>query len=399
MSTSTKSDQVNTRGITRLFLCGDVMTGRGVDQVLAHPCDPVLHEGYMRSAIDYVHLAEEANGALPRNVGPSYIWGAALAELDRARPDARIVNLETSITRSEDYIPKGINYRMSPENADCLAAAAIDCCVLANNHILDWGRAGLLDTLASLERLGIKAAGAGRNPGEASAAAAIEVGGTGRVLIFAFASVTSGTPRDWAATKDAPGLSLLPDLSEASIARISEQIARVRQPGDVVVVSLHWGANWGYDIVHEQRSFAHGLIERASVSVIHGHSSHHAKAIEVYHNRLILYGCGDFLNDYEGIRGYEEYRDDLALMYFADVETASSDLAALEIVPLQIRKFQLVRPSKQDISWVQQVLDRESRIFGATVALSADGLLSLSWPRSAASVNLIAAQHTAVQKS
>ena len=69
----------------------------------------------------------------------------ALDEFTHMRPDARIINLETSITRSEDYAPKGINYRMSPENADCLRAAGIDCCVLANNHVLDWGRRGLLE--------------------------------------------------------------------------------------------------------------------------------------------------------------------------------------------------------------------------------------------------------------
>ena len=57
---------------------------------------------------------------------------------------------------------------MSPENADCVQAAAIECCVLGNNHILDWGRRGLLDTLATLEHLKIKTAGAGRNFGEAS---------------------------------------------------------------------------------------------------------------------------------------------------------------------------------------------------------------------------------------
>jgi poly-gamma-glutamate synthesis protein (capsule biosynthesis protein) len=93
-----------------------------------------------------------------------------------------------------------------------------------------------------------------------------------------------------------------------------------------------------------------------------------------------LYGCGDFLNDYEGIRGYEEYRDDLALMYLADAEPASGTLVTLEIVPLQIRKFQLVRPSKQDICRLQQLLDRECRRFGASIALDKEGRLALSWP-------------------
>jgi len=114
-------------------------------------------------------LAEQANGPIPTSVEFPYIWGAALDEFKRAPPDARIINLETSITRSSVYIPKGINYRMSPENAGCLAAAGVDCCVLGNNHMLDWGRAGLCDTLATLEHLRIKTAGAGRDAAQASA--------------------------------------------------------------------------------------------------------------------------------------------------------------------------------------------------------------------------------------
>jgi len=84
-----------------LFLCGDVMTGRGIDQVMAHPCGPALHERYTESAMDYVRLAESANGPIPRQVDPSYVWGTALDEFKRQRPDARIVNLETSITRAK----------------------------------------------------------------------------------------------------------------------------------------------------------------------------------------------------------------------------------------------------------------------------------------------------------
>jgi poly-gamma-glutamate capsule biosynthesis protein CapA/YwtB (metallophosphatase superfamily) len=366
------------RQTTRLFLCGDVMLGRGIDQVLQHPCDPALHENYVASAMDYVRLAEEVNGPIPRQSGPSYVWGAALDEWNRARPDVRIINLETSITRSEEYELKGINYRMSPENADCLTVADFDCCVLANNHVLDWGRAGLIETLATLERLQIATTGAGRNPAQAGAPAVLQIAGKSRVLVFSIASVTSGTPRRWAATQHTAGVNLLTDFSEASVARIVDQIARAKQPADVIVVSIHWGPNWGYEIPHEHRRLSHALIDRADVSVVHGHSSHHAKAIEIYRNRLILYGCGDFVNDYEGIRGYEEYRGDLALMYFPDIDPASRNLAALEIVPLQIRKFQLVRPSNLDIDWVRQTLDRESRRFGVGVAETTRGRLTLS---------------------
>lgn len=373
------SDANGVRPSLRIVLCGDVMTGRGIDQVLVSPCHPRLHESCVRSALDYVELAEAAHGAIPRGAAPAYVWGAALDELERSRPDVRIVNLETSITRSEDCAPKGINYRMSPENAACLSAFGIDCCVLANNHVLDWGRAGLIDTLDTLARLKIKAAGAGRTLQEAIAPAVIEVGGKGRVLVFSLALPDSGVPRSWAARPDAPGIHLLPDLSEARAADICERIVRLRRPGDIVIVSIHWGPNWGYDVPPAQRLFAHALIEGAGASAVHGHSAHHAKAIEVYRGRLILYGCGDFLNDYEGITGYEAYRDDLSLMYVADFFAGSGELAACEIVPFQIHQFRLRRASLQDVAWMRQTLERESGRFGARVVDAGEGRLGLTW--------------------
>ncbi|AZO32104.1 CapA family protein [Mesorhizobium sp. M1B.F.Ca.ET.045.04.1.1] len=363
----------------RIFLCGDVMTGRGIDQALPHPCDPRLHERYVQSAIDYVRMAEAANQPIPTPVDFPYIWGAALQELERARPDASIINLETSITRCDAYVAKAINYRMSPENAGCFVAAGIDCCVLANNHVLDWGRAGLLETLATLERLQIKTAGAGRNAAQASAPAILADTDAGRALVFSFASKTSGVPRHWAATHDRAGVNFLPALSDATVAAIADLVAADRRENDVVVVSLHWGPNWGYDIPEEQRWFAHELIDRADISIVHGHSSHHAKSIEVYRNRLILYGCGDFLNDYEGIKGHGQFRPDLALMYIADLGPRS-DLVALELVPFQIRRFQLIRAANRDVAWLQQTLDRESGQFGTGVGTAPGGRLALSWP-------------------
>jgi poly-gamma-glutamate capsule biosynthesis protein CapA/YwtB (metallophosphatase superfamily) len=368
----------------KIFLCGDVMTGRGIDQVLPRPCDPRLHESHVQSAADYVWLAERANGPIPRGVDFAYVWGAALDEWRRVNPDLRVVNLETSITRSNAFVPKGINYRMSPDNAPCLAAAAPDLCVLANNHVLDWGRAGLLDTLAALRGLGIRTAGAGRDAAEAAAPAVFEVAG-GRVLVLAFSTGESGTPDDWAAGTDVAGVNLLagwPALSNANVAAIGDELAPSRRADDVVIVSIHWGSNWGYPIPRDHRRFAHALIDRAGVSVVHGHSSHHAKAIEVYRDRLILYGCGDFLNDYEGIKGYESFRDDLAVMYFAEIGQGGA-LEALELVPLQIRRFQLVRAMRQDARWLAEVLDRESRPFGARVAIGPEGRLTVGWEKRA----------------
>jgi poly-gamma-glutamate synthesis protein (capsule biosynthesis protein) len=355
------------------------MCGRGIDQVLAHPCSSEIYEEYVRSAERYVLLAEQANGAIPRRNGSSYVWGAALNELDRTQPDARIINLETAVTRSNDRANKGINYRMSPENAECLATAKIDCCALANNHVLDWGRAGLKETLTTLQKLNVKATGAGRTDLEARAPAVLNLA-KARLLIFSFGSTSSGIPFEWAATPDAPGINLLPDLCEVSALQLANQVMAIRRPGDLIVVSIHWGSNWGYHIPDEQKVFARALIDEAGVSIVHGHSSHHPRAIEIYRDRLILYGCGDFLNDYEGIRGYERYRDDLALMYFADLDPASGSLQALKLAPLQIKNFRLSNPSWRDIEWIQQKLDGECQQFGTRVILDSERKLVVIGP-------------------
>jgi poly-gamma-glutamate capsule biosynthesis protein CapA/YwtB (metallophosphatase superfamily) len=366
--------------VVRFFLFGDGMLGRGIDQILPYPCSPRLQENYVHSAVDYVRLAEQRSGPIPRPVDFAYVWGDALDVLRRKQPDARIINLETSITLSEDYEAKGINYRISPENAECLRVAAIDCCALANNHVLDWGRTGLLDTLDVLRKLGIKTAGAGCDLHEASAAAILNLPDKGRLVIASFALPDSGAPNHWGATPETPGVNLLPDLSSTSIACACDRLAAIRRANDLAIVSIHWGENWGYEIPTEQIRFAHELIDRAGVCIVHGHSAHHVKALEIYNSRLVLYGCGDFLNDYEGIEGYDSFRNDLSLMYFADVDPKNGELVALEMTPLQIRGFRLKHALAEDAAWLAHMLDRESTPFGARVRLDRNGTLVACWP-------------------
>ena len=140
-----------------------------------------------------------------------------------------------------------------------------------------------------------------------------------------------------------------------------------------MVASIHWGSNWGYRIPSEQIRFAHELVSQAGIDVIHGHSSHHARPFEVYRGKLILYGCGDFINDYEGIQGYEGFRDDLALMYFASIDPVTGKLASLRIVPMQIKNFRLNRVSREDALWLRDTLNREGKRFGTSVILHATG--------------------------
>lgn len=363
-----------------LFLCGDVMTGRGIDQALPHPVDPQLHEPNVKSAEAYVQLAEEANGTIPRPVSFAYIWGDALAELAKAAPALRIVNLETAVTRSgEWWRDKEIHYRMSPENAPALAVAGIDACSLANNHLLDWGRTGLLETLATLRRLGIRTAGAGRDRAEAMAPAVLEVAGGGRVLFFAFGSGTSGIPPEWGAAADRPGVHRLADLSPATARQLAAQIRATKKEGDLVVASVHWGGNWEYAIAGAQRDFAHRLIDQGGVDLVHGHSAHHVKGIEVYGGKLILYGCGDLLTDYEGISGYRPFRGDLGLLYFPRLQLPDGRLSGLRMVPMRMRRFRLNRASAAEAGWLRGVLEREGKGLGTSAALQQDGSLQLQW--------------------
>jgi poly-gamma-glutamate synthesis protein (capsule biosynthesis protein) len=356
------------------------MTGRGIDQILANPSDPRLFEPVVTSALEYVKLAERVNGPIGRPVGPDYVWGDALGELERLRPAARIVNLETAVTVSRDAWPdKEIHYRMHPANVPCLTAARIDCCVLANNHVLDWERSGLEETLVTLHGAGIRTAGAGHDENEALSPAAITASATTRILLYGFAFQSSGVPREWRATRERAGVAWIERMSPGIVEEIGRRISRDRRSGDIVIASLHWGGNWGYTVSRGEREFAHRLIDTAGVDLVHGHSSHHPKGIEVYQRKAILYGCGDLLNDYEGIAGYDAFRGELALMYFPKLGADTGDLLGLTMVPTHTRRFRINRASTEDVRWLQERMDRECTKLGAHVARRPEGTLSLEW--------------------
>jgi poly-gamma-glutamate capsule biosynthesis protein CapA/YwtB (metallophosphatase superfamily) len=363
--------------VLTLFLCGDVMTGRGVDQILPNPSAPEVFEPRIRDARQYVALAERASGPIPRPVAPGYIWGDALEELARAAPDARIINLETSVTSCDDYrVDQCINYRMHPDNITCLTAARIDVCVLANNHVLDYGYAGLEETLDTLTAAGVKPAGAGRNIAEARRPAIIDLPDTRRVLVFVFGTRSSGIPPAWQATPERAGVEFLEDLSPGTIDRVLQRVARIKRPGDIVVASIHWGSNWGYEVPSTHIQFAHRLID-GGVDLVHGHSSHHPRPVEVYRNKLVLYGCGDLIDDYEGITGLEAFRNDLVLLYLPTVDPHNGELLQLRMIPMRIWRMRLNRASAEEAAWLRHTVHRVSREFGAAVDLASDGALVL----------------------
>lgn len=490
--------------MVKLTFLGDLMLGRGIDQVMPHPCPPHLYEQCVKDARVYVELAEQALGGarIPRPVGYEYVWGDALYVLEKrehvgecqqqvwqqerrvhdvllgqdaqqscnvqqkehtqhmqkehtqqrheavaltppqspghretATPLAlRIGNLETAVTRSERaWIGKGINYRASPENAiGCLRAARIDCCTLANNHVLDWGYAGLDDTIRTLRHAGIATCGAGANLREASRPAVLTASMCGvvrRVLVFGYAHGSSGVPEEWAATEHRAGVNMLREVSTESAMRVLADIERWRSEEgatsnvsmaaasaeelleggtgasvtgssgtgtsipnvlaseaaastDVIVVSVHWGGNWGFAVPQAHRDFARTLAEHG-VDIVHGHSSHHVMGAEIYRRRtrrhvaspkvmgsppdtssdmtptsLILYGCGDFINDYEGIHNLSEegYRADLACAFVVDVGERRDMPLEVDAVAFKRRAFRLERATPEDQLCVDEML-------------------------------------------
>ncbi|MGW4515593.1 CapA family protein [Streptomyces sp. NPDC004393] len=373
-------DEGEGEGVVTLFLGGDVMLGRGIDQTLPHPGDPVLREVYVQDARDYVTLAEAANGPIPRPSDFARPWGEALAVLAAAAPDVRVINLETSVTREDDFEPgKGVHYRMTPANLPCLAAVRPDVCVLANNHVLDFGRRGLAETLDALAAAGLRTAGAGRDAASACRPAVVPLRGGGRALVFSFGMPSSGIPEHWAATEQRSGVALLPGPSMAAAAAFADRLRRHKRPGDLAVASVHWGSNWGYEVSRAQVRFAHALVD-AGVDIVHGHSSHHPRPLEAYRDRLVLYGCGDLVDDYEGIGGYEHYRDDLRLLYLVSVEADTGRLAGVRMVPLQSRRMRLEHATTEDTAWLRAALDRCSHALGTRVDLGPDGALRLRSP-------------------
>ncbi|MEU7028202.1 CapA family protein [Streptomyces sp. SBR177] len=354
-------------GLTGLFLCGDVMLGRGIDQILPHPLDPALPERYVHDARDYVALAEAAAGPVPRGADPRYPWGEALGILDAVGPAVRVVNLETAVTRNDAPCPgKAVHYRMDPANLPALTAVRPDVVVLANNHVLDHGRRGLLDTLDALAAAGLRTAGAGRDAEEARRPAVVPLPGGRRLLVYALGLASSGVPRDWAATAGRGGVHFAAGPDDPAAARLTARLRAARRPGDLVVVSVHWGSNWGWAPARAEVALGHALVD-AGADIVHGHSSHHPRPLEAYRGRLVLHGCGDLVNDYEGITGQQQYRDDLRLLHLVSVRDEDGGLAEVRLVPLRSRRLRLERAGGRDLAWLHDVLGRISRPYGMRI--------------------------------
>ena len=363
----------------RLALCGDVMLGRGVDQILPYPGDPTLYGPYADNANHYVQLAERKHGPIPAVRRFDYVWGDALAEFDAFAPDLRLINLETAITaQGKPWPRKPIHYRMNPQNIDVLVRAKIDFCSLANNHTMDWGYASLGETMKALANAGIARAGAGRDRARAAAPALLHVPGKGRAIVVSLTTLSGHAPVRWAADAERPGVNLV-EPTDRGLDEVKQAVAGIKQAGDVLIASVHSGNNFGHGIDPAERTFALRLIGDAGFDLIHCHSSHHVKAIEVHEGRPILYGSGDVISDYEGIANSpseDAFRPELGTIAFATLSADTSACRGLFLRPTRVRQLRVQRADADEAAALCAILNRESARFGTRIE-NRDGLLAV----------------------
>lgn len=374
------------RADTTLLICGDVMTGQGIAPLL--PPTGARTRRSMRSALDYVHHAgsrppparEDPGHAdsLPRPVCFDYPWGDALSLLRRAAPDLRLANLEASITTRGTPAAPPIHARLSPQQLPALAALGVQGVVLAGPHALDWGPSGLHDTLHSLREAGIAGVGAGLDREQAAQEGQWLLPGRGRLRLLAYGHASCGLTAAAAAGEGRPGINWLRDLDAGAVAEIAARVAAQRREGDLVVVSLHWGAQWGYEVTAEQRRFAHALVDTAGVDLVWGQASRHPRPIEVYRGRLILYGVGTFLKDAGWAVGHEHLRPELAALYLPRL-AADGSLRELCLWPVHVHLFRLRRACASETLWLARALGSACHPHGSALVPHGDGSLRLDW--------------------
>ena len=243
--------------------------------------------------------------------------------------------------------------------------------------VLDWGKVGLIETLKSLEEAEIHYFGAGFLPQVQDPLIFTFPLKKMRIVLFGFGSESSGVPESWMASKTSPGVNfikitdyylshvikIIKKHTDAEKLRKSKFEYEENEYTDIIIVSIHWGFK-----IHEHfQTFAHRLIDEANVDVIHGHSSHHVRAMEIYKGKPIIYGCGDFISDYEGIDGaYQSLRDDLAFMYFIDI-SKDKQLQKVVLSPTRLKNFRIQKAEGSDAEWLFTNYQRESAKFGLSL--------------------------------
>jgi poly-gamma-glutamate capsule biosynthesis protein CapA/YwtB (metallophosphatase superfamily) len=370
-----------------LVLLGDLMLGRLVDALLPTSIAREAPDSDPESAaklVDRHFLPKYAELKSYSYLSP---WGNSVNLIRSA--DVVIANLETALTMSEQkWQDKVFNYRSHPENVKCLTEVGMGggrkrgYVSLANNHTLDWEVEGLIETVKTLSDAGVEFAGAGRTQEEAKRPAALQLGGTEigteywNVKCWSF----SDHPSEWKVVDTFNFIDYTTQGREILRRQILAEHSNERgegdskQKSDLKVVSMHWGPNYQWQPARETVELAHWLIDECDVDIIHGHSSHHVQGAEIYNGKLIVYGCGDFVDDYAVDKSW---RNDLSAAWRVTVGVKDEAgeqrvrlvVQKLEVFPNRIHRFSanLLSPDDEDHQWMKERFRQLCGAFGTKV--------------------------------
>lgn len=306
-----------------------------------------------------VMLGRLVNARL-KSAGPGYPWGDTLPVLGGA--DLRIANLECVLAAGGTPQPgKAFHFRSDPKNVESLRRAGIDMVSLANNHVLDFGADAFLEMPPTLDAVGILHAGAGIDRETARRPAVLRAAGTAVGLV----AFTDNQP-DWEAERG-PGIYYVPVVAgDRRMMELLELVRRTKELVDVLIVSAHWGPNWGSEAPAEHRALAHALID-AGADAVFGHSPHIFRGVELYRNRPVIYSAGDFVDDY-AVDPVE--RNDHSFIFL--LETDGPLPRSLRLYPTVIVDFQ-ARLAGRSARAIAERMQRLSRHLGTASSWNADG--------------------------
>lgn len=267
-----------------LFAAGDILLDRGVHETIAvkgKGADFPFSGG--SAEITSRYCCSGFGWELPRTKRTGD--RGAMRDLI-AGADLAMANFENPAPDRPRWHTRGTIFSADPDHLDGLADAGLDYVGLANNHIGDAGKAGVLQTIENVTDRGLAYSGAGEDEAAARTPAMLEVNGT-TVAILAYDRIA----RYYFATKDRVGSAPL------SVKRVAADIAKARDAGaDVVIIFPHWGVEYRYAPTEGQRALAHAIIEAGADMVI-GNHAHYAAAMEVHEGKPIWYALGNFVFD------------------------------------------------------------------------------------------------------
>ena len=275
--------------------------------------------------------------------------------------DLTIGNLETSITtRGTEWPEKQYNFRSDPRNLKSMEDAGIDILALANNHILDYGYDGLLDTIKHIDNTGIKRVGAGKNKEDALKAAIVEKDGL-KIGVFSASRVVPYV--EWYATKQRPGLI---GAYDGHIEELLNEVQEIKKKVDIVILSIHWGIEGNSEPKDQDVVLAKKLID-GGVDIIMGHHPHVLQGIEIYKGKPIFYSLGNFVFGTQG-----ELTSNTMI---GQINLVDGEIDNIEIIPFNIELGRPI-PVTEDIRRAKiDYLNKISKRFG--VNINEDGIIKL----------------------